>query len=111
MASEFKRRFMWAMFSTDKSSTCFTGRPPLLSRHYISTPVPLDLKDEYLFLDGESLRRKVTEGLDDKGWSTEGGVYYSTLLRARAIQSVIADEIFEVVLGANVSRYSTDSLL
>jgi hypothetical protein len=111
IACEFKRRFMWAMFSTDKCLTCFTGRPPLLSRHYISTPMPLDLKDEYLFLDGESLRRKVAESLDDKGWNTEGGVWHSTLLRARAMQSLIADEIFEVVLGANVARYSTDALL
>jgi hypothetical protein len=111
IASEFKRRFDWAMFTLDNGVASFTGRPPQLSRHYISTPLPLDLKDDYLFQDEKVLARAVAETLDSKGWNTEGRMYYSTLIRARSMLGVITDEIFELVLGRNTSTCSVDYIL
>jgi hypothetical protein len=77
----------------------------------MSTPLPLDLKDDYLFEDEQGLARAVAETLDSKGWNTEGGVYYSTLTRARSMLGVIADEIFELVLGRSTSIRSVDYIL
>lgn len=94
----------------DKSAVSFTGRPPLLSRHYLTTPLPLDLRDDYLFEEG-GLDRAITETLDSEGWNTEGGLYYSTYTRANALLLQVADEIFEIVLGRNGQRCPRDQVL
>lgn len=77
----------------------FTGRPPLLSRRFITTPLPLDLKDEYIFLDQESMTQKATKTLDEHGWSIERGLYSSSIIRARCMAARVREEIVEVALG------------
>lgn len=76
----------------------FTGRPPLISHRYASTPLPLDLRDEDLLSDGPTLVQAVAS-LDDKGWNTSGGVYSSTLIRARAMLAFVRDELIEIALS------------
>jgi hypothetical protein len=75
------------------------GRPPLLSQKFITTPLPLDIKDEYFALDPDSLRQKAKDTLDECGWSTEEGVNQITVYRARCILTKIREQIAEIALG------------
>ena len=44
------------------------GRPPLLSRHYCSYALPLDLRDEDI-MESEENVAIVKAKLDDNGWN------------------------------------------
>lgn len=101
LCSENKRRLAAMVFSGDKLGVAFTGRPPLISRRYYSTPLPLDIKDEDLAAD-EATLLKAFYSLDEEGWNTEGRIYPSTMMRARSIISFIRDELTEVALGKGV---------
>ncbi|KAK7403538.1 hypothetical protein QQX98_010717 [Neonectria punicea] len=102
LCSENKRRTFAQVFSSDKMRAAFTGRPPLMSRRYCSTPLPLDIRDEDLASDEASLARGV-QSLDDRGWNTEGGLYLATLIRARCMIAFVRDELIEVALGKGVT--------
>jgi hypothetical protein len=97
LCSENKRRLFAQVFNTDKFTVSFTGRPPLISRRYCSTPLPLDLCDEVLTADDETLMNAVNS-LDGRGWNTVGGLYPATLMRARFMITVILDELIEISL-------------
>jgi hypothetical protein len=86
------------IFNVDKVVASFTGRPPLLSRRYASTPLPLDLSDEVLLCGPERIKEAVA-GLDEGGWNQDGCLYSTTILRGRYLLSSIRDEIFEIALG------------
>lgn len=77
----------------------FTGRPPLLSHRYASTPLPLDIEDEVLTADEETIERAVAR-LDKKGWNTSNELYPATVLRARFMFALIRDELLEIALGS-----------
>lgn len=106
VATQCERRLLWSTFIVDKLVVSFTGRPPLLSRRYVSTPVPLDLKDDDLFDFDADLAEVAARTLDSEGWNTEGGPYYSTLIRCRVKLATIADNIFELVLDADLTSYT-----
>lgn len=98
VASELRRRLLLNVFVLDKVGAAITGRPPSLSRRYVLTPLPLDLKDEYLMSNDEALDDAVG-ALDSKGWNSDGALYSVTFWRARYQLMVIRDEIFEIALG------------
>lgn len=108
-SSEAKRRLVSQIFMIDKVAASFCGRPPLLSRKYMHTPLPLDLSDEVLLGDAESIARAV-EKLDAQGWSQDGKFYSTTVLRARVLLMSVKDEVMEIALG-NVMHTSIDVLL
>ncbi|KAM5355048.1 hypothetical protein ACJ41O_001694 [Fusarium nematophilum] len=101
LASEYRRRLIAQIFSMDKSGVTFTGRPPLISRRYCSTPLPLDIADEDLIADADTLMRAV-DNLDAQGWNTKGDVYPATFMRARALFSILRDELIELGLGRGI---------
>jgi hypothetical protein len=111
MALELRRRSFWALFVTDKVFVSFTGRPPLLARHYVSTPLPLDLKDDYIFSDEDTFEHAVATKLDAEGWNIEDGFYCSTIVRTRAMISIIKDEVFEIALGPNALMVSAQRIV
>ncbi|KAL0937632.1 fungal specific transcription factor [Colletotrichum truncatum] len=98
IGTEIKRKTFSYVFYMDKVLASFSGRPPMISRRYARTPPPLDLKDEYLLSDKATLARHVAN-LDENGWNTEGGLYSSTIVRARVMLAHIRDELFEIALG------------
>ncbi|KAL0943183.1 uncharacterized protein CTRU02_201069 [Colletotrichum truncatum] len=98
LSSEIRRRIFCHVFISDKGASSFTGRPPLLSGKYTSTPLPLDLRGEYLLSDEAMLAREVAT-LDEQGWSKSNNVNSISSLRARFCFSVICDEIFEIALA------------
>lgn len=108
-SSEASRRIISQIFVIDKVAASFCGRPPLLSRKYMLTPLPLDLPGEALLGDAESLARAV-QALDADGWNTNGDIHGATLLRARRLLMHVTDEVMEIALG-DVMHTSIDVLL
>ena len=109
LASEFRRSLNAWIYSLDMSLVSFTGRPPLLSSAYSSTPLPLDLSTEELLSGKESLAEAV-RGLDGNGWGTKEEINPPTVRRARARVAMIREKILRVALGHEVSP-SSDTLL
>lgn len=108
-AKEVRRRLVSQLFVIDKVAASFSGRPPLLSRKYMLTPLPLDLSDETLMSDPETIAEAV-EALDENGWNRKGERSASTIVRARAKLARVKDEVMEVALG-NPAYTSIDALL
>ena len=97
ISSEMRRRTYAAVFNVDKIIATFTGRPPMLSHRYSSTPLPLDLSDEQLLSDPETLS-KILEKLDASGWNSDGQIYSTTILRARTSFSIVRGEVLDIAL-------------
>jgi hypothetical protein len=109
LCSEHKRRIFAQIYTSDKLGTSFTGRPPLISRRYCSTPLPLDLPDNILIADQETLRRAVS-ALDERGWNTSGEIHSATIIRARCMLAYIYDSLFEIALNRD-GKDRTNQLL
>lgn len=108
-AEEVRRRLVSQVFLIDKVASSFSGRPPLLSRKYMLTPLPLDLGDELLLSDPGAIAAAVA-ALDENGWNREGRRYSTTIVRARAKLARVKDEVMEVALGSPAYT-SIDALL
>ncbi|KKY33273.1 putative fungal specific transcription [Diaporthe ampelina] len=108
-SKEVKRRLVSQLFVIDKVAASFSGRPPLLSRKYMLTPLPLDICDEVLMSDPEAIANAV-EALDEDGWNREGKCYSTTIVRARSKLARVMDEVMEVALGSSAYT-SIDALL
>lgn len=96
--SENNRRVAATIFVLDKITVMLTGNPPLMSQRYYTAPLPLDLRDEDLIADSDTLNRAV-KALDERGWNTNGGLYPATVVRARCTMALIRDELIEVTMG------------
>ncbi|KAI1642089.1 uncharacterized protein F4817DRAFT_353898 [Daldinia loculata] len=114
LSTEIKKRFFHHMFTMAMVVVSFTGRPPLISSRYSSTPIPLDISNEDLFSDHGTFMKAISR-LDDEGWNTDGEIYPSTNIRARAIIAVIREEIFKIALdhrqNAFPNAFSIETLL
>ncbi|KAF3074463.1 hypothetical protein CFAM422_003394 [Trichoderma lentiforme] len=97
VTTQTKRQLFAAIFTHDKVTATFTGRPAFLSRRFSSTPLPLDMSEE-LLLSNPPLADYTDCRVDENGWSTDGKIYLSTTLRARAMLSYVRDEILEIAL-------------
>lgn len=109
LASEFRRSLYAWVYGLDMSLVSFTGRPPLLSSEYASTPLPLDLSTEELISGRESAIEAV-RGLDADGWGTQERIYPPTVRRARVRVAMIREEILRSALGHEILP-SLDRLL
>lgn len=89
---QVKRRMYAGVYMIDKVLAMFTGRPPLLGRRYATVPLPLDMSDEELLGDIPPSE------VDPNGWSTEGRLLVSTMLRARTMLAQVAEGILEIAL-------------
>lgn len=98
--SELRRRLFAYVFNIDKVVTSFQGRPPMLSAHYVSPPLPLDIPDAAFLGDEVSLRRAV-EDLDEDGWRTVGNPSTATVIRARCKLAYIKDQLIGLALSSN----------
>lgn len=106
MVSEFRRRLFCYVFITDKQLATFMGRPPALSRRYITCQIPLDLSDDDIMAEGEELET-IKGKLDLNGWSTSGKIYPSSVCRAWMPMGLIRDEILELSLGPPLEGHVT----
>lgn len=97
LCSEYRRRLVAQIFTTDKFGVSFAGRPPSLTGTFCSTPMPLDISDEDLGSDDTTLMQAFNL-LDDHGWNTVGEIYPTTMIRARHMIAVIRDELIDIAL-------------
>lgn len=101
---QIRRRIYASVYKSDKVLAMFTGRPPLLSKRHATTPLPIDMSDEELLGD-------VAPGqVDLHGWSIDGKILISTMLRARTMIMQVAEDILDIALCRS-SYNLTDKLL
>lgn len=72
--------------------------------------MPLDIKDEDLFLDQQSLLERVRTTTDKNGWNTENGFYSGTYIRARYQLALVREQIAEIALGHDCQETADDLL-
>jgi hypothetical protein len=106
VATEVRRRTFATMFIIDKVFGTFTGRPPLLGRRFVSSELPLDVSDETLL---DEPPEQWFAHVDENGWNTDGKIYSTTVMRARATILVIRDEILELALDSPHSAVAETS--
>lgn len=69
--AETRRRLFFAAYNQDKSISTFLGRPVRISKRYADARMPLDLSDEEVTGDEETLKAAI-QALRADGWSTKG---------------------------------------
>lgn len=72
----------------------------MLTHHYCSYQLPLDLSEEEIF-SGPEIFAEAKSRLDSKNWNTSGKIHTVTWVRALALQSPIREGILELSLGIN----------
>ncbi|KAH8702479.1 putative C6 transcription factor [Talaromyces proteolyticus] len=84
-------------FVYDKSMATFMGRPPLISSRYCKISAPLDIGEEDIVAGPEALGRAFAQ-MDPLGWNKTAS-HATSLLRMRFFQSLVREEVLDVVLG------------
>ncbi|KAJ2966470.1 hypothetical protein NUW58_g10654 [Xylaria curta] len=102
---EIKRRIYYQIFNTHMVMVSLTGRPPLMSQSYNTTPLPLDVGNSVLFGSGESALVRATADIGSTGWDKNARTYSVTYMRARAQLSLLREEIMHFAL--NTKRHVT----
>ena len=69
--AETRRRLFCATYNQDKSISTFLGRPIRISKRYTDVQLPLDLADDEVTGDEETLNAAI-QALDADGWNTKG---------------------------------------
>lgn len=108
--AETRKRMLAVSHRTDKNMSTVMGRPPRLPHRYCDAALPLDLPDEDLFREKESLQ-SVIQSLDDNGWNCDGKVYPATLMRMRHILSSLREQVLELSLGCSTYPNYKNNLL
>jgi len=97
LTSELKRRLYGWILAMDCGVSYFTGRPPLMSSKYSTTPMPLDLHDEEL-LNPEALKLAVSQL--DNGWKRNATHTNSgTFTRCRTLLGTVRESISVLAIG------------
>lgn len=107
--AEARKRMLATIHKSDKNVATVFGRPPRLSYKYCDFDLPLDLSDDQLFLNEQSLE-VVLNGLDSEGWNCQGHLYPATVIRMRHILSTLGDKMLELSLGSRTPSYHKDLL-
>lgn len=92
-----ERRLFTAIYILDKTAAIFSGNTPLLTSHFCSTALPLDIcNDALLNVEDYDTFDVDSRIVNDKGWNTDEEVYSTTSLRARGLIAQIREEILAV---------------
>ncbi|KAI0486719.1 hypothetical protein F4859DRAFT_311784 [Xylaria cf. heliscus] len=100
---EVKRRLYYQVFNTHMVLVSLSGRPPLMSQSYNTTPLPLDIGNGTLFGDKEDALIRVLNNIGVTGWDKNARKFSVTFMRARAKLSLLREEI--MVLALNTKRH------
>jgi hypothetical protein len=107
---ETRRRTFSTCFLQDKTLSTFLGRPIRLSKRHTDMKMPLDLDDNDIMADEETLDRAIA-ALDENGWNTERRHLRTSWVRLRYISATYREEILDVALSKvdeNVERQLLD---
>ncbi|KAH8429321.1 uncharacterized protein LDX57_006988 [Aspergillus melleus] len=110
--SETRKRVFTSCYRTDKNIAMFLGRPPRLPDHYCDTDLPLDLEDESLVLDSESLKQ-VLRGISADGWSDSpfspnGNIRPATAVRVRYRIAKLRERVVALFLGKKTKAFDDE---
>lgn len=107
---QIRRRVFSTCFLQDKTLSTFLGRPIRLSKRHTDMNMPLNLDDEDIMADEETLSRAIAS-LDENGWNTERRYLRTSWVRMRFISATYREEILDVALSKvdeNVERQLLD---
>ncbi|KAG9254476.1 uncharacterized protein F5Z01DRAFT_674214 [Emericellopsis atlantica] len=96
--AEMRARLFARIFTIDKVSVSFQGRPCLISGRYVTTPLPRDIPDG-AFMGGPEALRLAASQIGDDGWFRGEEIPSVTLGRARLMIAYVKDELMEVALS------------
>jgi hypothetical protein len=82
----------------DKNVSTFLGRPLRLSKRHTDIRLPLDLSDEELTSDGQTLELACSE-LDADGWNTKGKYNRASWHRIRFTSASFREDILDFALS------------
>ena len=110
--SETRKRVFTSCYRTDKNIAMFLGRPPRLPDHYCDTDLPLDLEDESLVLDSESLKQLLhgisTDGWSDSPFSPNGNIRPTTAVRVRYRIAKLRERVVALFLGRKTKAFDDE---
>ena len=95
---ECRRKVFAAAYRSDKTLATFLGRPPRIPLQYSDIRPPLDISDESLMAEGQTLDA-VLLSVDKNGWRTQRKIWPAGFTRLRYIMSAFREEILEICLG------------
>lgn len=98
--TELQKRIFSSAFGTACTLAAFHGRPPLITRFYINSELPLDCTDEQLLNDD---LEGIHASTNAEGWRLDGHISLATLSRATAISNIFREEILELSLGQRLA--------
>ncbi|KAH9904969.1 hypothetical protein F4778DRAFT_53201 [Xylariomycetidae sp. FL2044] len=98
VTSEMKRKLCAMVYTFNIICASFTGRPPLISKDSVHTPLPLDLEDRDLALGQVALTEKAAR-LDHLGWKVEGGLSSTTVIRALTMLAAVREQVLKLAIG------------
>ncbi|KAI0907263.1 hypothetical protein F4823DRAFT_630511 [Ustulina deusta] len=107
---EIKRRIYCHIYNLHMTMVSLTGRPPLMSQNYHTTPLPLDIGNATLYgVKGISLEAAKAE-IGVTGWNNHASAFSVTFLRARAKLAMFREEIMHFALSTR-RQVSVEELL
>ncbi|SMY21836.1 unnamed protein product [Zymoseptoria tritici ST99CH_1A5] len=91
--AETRRRTYHYAYQFDKFISTLFNRPPRISKHYTTTPLPLDLSDEELLGSIEGLDQACAR-LED-GWNAQKRITSTTWIRVRSMLGHYREDYLE----------------
>lgn len=110
--SETRKRLFTTCYRTDKNMAMFLGRPPRLQDQFCETDMPLDLEDESLVLDSESVT-EVLSRLSPDGWGNgsiceNGNIRPVTAVRVRYMIAKLRERVVSLFVGKKTKAFNED---
>ncbi|KAI1149454.1 hypothetical protein F4825DRAFT_464094 [Nemania diffusa] len=96
---EIKRRIYYHIYNVHMTLVSLTGRPPLISQSYSTTPLPLDISNSILFGDKEDAPMRATADIGALERDGHANNYSVTCISARAKLLLLREEIMHFALS------------
>jgi hypothetical protein len=97
---ESKRKIYYQIYMVHMSMVSLTGRPPLMSHRYSTTPLPVDIGNDALFRDKEDVLAGSADDIDTAGWDKQWRKFAVAPMRTRAKLMLLREEIMGFALNA-----------
>ncbi|KAF2103596.1 hypothetical protein NA57DRAFT_72575 [Rhizodiscina lignyota] len=101
---ELRKRCFGTAYCADKAIATFLGRPPLISRQYSCSTLPVDLDTSAIMSSSPGELANHLAELDSDGWNVAKGHFVrATFLRVRMAISYIREDVLLLSLGTEIS--------
>ncbi|KAI0419855.1 hypothetical protein F5X98DRAFT_362267 [Xylaria grammica] len=107
---EIKRRIYYQIYNVHMTMVSLTGRPPLMSHYYNTTPLPSDIGNATLYGFKDITLAQATADIGITGWDKHARRFSVTFMRARAKLAMLREEIMHFALSTK-RQVSIEELL